>query len=594
MVHLQSGIVRLDIMPLTTGSSTSATRLPSHEGTRSVETRQLTYGLIVILLVMISGMLFTLEGWKARTPAFDMLTYFNSAENLLKNGTPARYGDVSSYGAFSPPGSTWLMAPGMLALKDPRLYEKVGSALLHFATLLGVFFLARDVFGIRCAYLSVVLYGLSGLGLAFAGSIWPIGHPAFFVWMAYFAVRWVTHKEPQYLAAAIAVWGVGMYHDMAITPAVLALPVLWMTYRPPFFSRLHLLVAILVLAVWYPFLRFEMSRGFRDLESLLLLHNIMPSDYKVAWCDSGLSLKSLPSTSAPSVSDTGTLQKRRNSGLIILGRVIRLAGRIGDKLIANFQEETPFRRIRITLLLLTLFTLVSFGMNIPFLDARSGSWISRALGAARGVDQTKTAAFVLALAVPWLTLVLVAEPGRPERFFWLWPLQVIALVASVTNVGARLPMPRPLLWIGMVMVIAAVATPTLKSHFERWLRNGWAGSDPEELKVVDYVADQIHEGGREHAAIGYQIFVYEFMPKYAIIDRQYKVGAEFDFLFKHWHSIANTDQCAEGISPNDEYRIVQTRPKDGQGEPRQYFAVPSDKRFRPLRRFDLYQVFKGN
>src|SRR5207247_2275078 len=92
--------------------------------------------------------------------------------------------------------------------------------------------------------------------------------------------------------------------------------------------------------------------------------------------------------------------------------------------------------------------------------------------------------------------------------------------------------------------------------------------------------------------IGYQLFIYQFMANYNIIDRQYKVGAEFDLLFKYRHRIANIDQCAEGLSPVDEYRIVQTRRKNGQDEPRHYFDVPLDKGFRLMRSFDLYEVFK--
>src|SRR5262250_814163 len=170
--------------------------------TLSVETREVIVGFAIVLLVTIIGMLLTLQGWKSRPPAFDMLTYFNSAERLLKTGTPARYGDVSSYGSFPPGGTTWLMAPGMLLFHDPRLYEKFGGTLLHLGTLLGVFLLARRSFGMRCAYLSVILYGLSGLGLWFAGSLYPIRHPFFYVWLAHFAVRWVTCRGAKYLAAA--------------------------------------------------------------------------------------------------------------------------------------------------------------------------------------------------------------------------------------------------------------------------------------------------------------------------------------------------------------------------------------------------------
>jgi hypothetical protein len=218
--------------------------------------------------------------------------------------------------------------------------------------------------------------------------------------------------------------------------------------------------------------------------------------------------------------------------------------------------------------------------------------VSRAVAAAQVEDETKTGAFVLSLVVPWLILLVVAEPGRPERFFWIWPLQAIALAAFIMNVMVRLRIPSPVLRISQMMFIGAVLIQPIKSHLEPWLRNGWAGSDPEEVQVVDYVANQLRSDARENAAVGYQIFIYPFMANYKIIDRQYKVGAEFDLLFKYRHGIGNTDQCAEGVSPADEYRIVQTRPKDGEAEPRHYFEAPLDKRFRLLRSFDLYRVYK--
>jgi hypothetical protein len=70
------------------------------------------------------------------------------------------------------------------------------------------------------------------------------------------------------------------------------------------------------------------------------------------------------------------------------------------------------------------------------------------------------------------------------------------------------------------------------------------------------------------------------------------VGAEFDYLFKHWHGVTNTDQCAEGLSPLDEYRIMQTKAQDGKGTPRLYFDVPLSRNFKLMRQFGSYQVFK--
>jgi hypothetical protein len=578
-----------------TETSALAKPLLARKVTMPIEARQLVYGLVIVLLVTTIGMLLTLQGWKSRIPAFDMLTYFNGAEDLIKTGAPARYGDLSSYGSFKTPGTTWLMAPGMLVLHDPRLYEKLDSALLYLGTLLGVFLLARTVLGIWCAYLSVVVYGLSGLGLSFAGSLWPIGHPFFYVWIVYFAIQWATRKDAKYLAAATVTWALGMYVAMAITPAILVLPALWLFYRPPLFTRLHLLVAVLTLAVWYPYLQFETGRGFADLRSQLLREHVLPANYKEAWCDPNLPLKYVNSASTASLSDAAALPETQSSALNLLDRLMRRGGRVADGLLADLQQVTPVPGISALLLLLMLISLVTLSLTVLVPQTRiPKSWISRAIVPLKDVDRTKTASFVLSLAAPWLLLLMVAEPGRPERFFWLWPLQAIALVAFVTNVAPSVRLPGLTIWIGQMILIGALLIPALQSHLAPWLRDGWAGSDAKEVQVVDYVGNQLHADGRQQAAIGYQIFLYEFMPKYNILNRQYKVGAEFDFLFKHWDGIANTDQCAEGVSPNDEYRIVQTRRIGDESAPSELFDVPLAKGFHLLQSFDSYQVFKRN
>jgi hypothetical protein len=207
-------------------------------------------------------------------------------------------------------------------------------------------------------------------------------------------------------------------------------------------------------------------------------------------------------------------------------------------------------------------------------------------------NKIETELFVLSLVVPWLTLLIVAELDNQGRFFWLWPLQAIALSAFITNIMARLRMPTFLLWLSYLVLTGALVISPFHSHMKRWLENGWAGSDAQEVQVVDYVANQLRSDGIHHTAIGYQIFIYDFMANYNIIDSQYKVGAEFDLLFKYRHQIANTNQCAEGLSSRDQYRIVQTKRKNGEEQPSQYFYVPQDRRFRLIQSFDSYQVFK--
>jgi hypothetical protein len=201
---------------------------------------------------------------------------------------------------------------------------------------------------------------------------------------------------------------------------------------------------------------------------------------------------------------------------------------------------------------------------------------------------------VVALAVPWLLLFAVAEPGISERFLWLWPLQALVLAAFVAVLLPRLGVPRSAIWLAQALLVFAVLWNSfLVSRVEDWHADGWAGRDAPEVRVVDYITSDINTESRDRASIGYQLFVYPFMANYHVVSSQYKVGAEFDVLFKYRHGIENADTCAEGVSPQDDYRIVQTRPKDGEDEPRNYFDLPLDNRFRFVRQVGTYQIFKA-
>jgi hypothetical protein len=200
---------------------------------------------------------------------------------------------------------------------------------------------------------------------------------------------------------------------------------------------------------------------------------------------------------------------------------------------------------------------------------------------------------VFCLLIPWIILVIVAEPGKPERLSWLWPTKVIFLSASVTYFLRRFAAPKWAVAAAQCAVaLVLVANPFLVGRVNSWARNGWAGQDAEEIQALDTIARKVKAEGKNQAAIGYQVFIYPFMANYNITNPIYKAGAEFDLLFKYRHAVANTNQCPEGLSPADEYRIVQTRPKSGEEQPEHYFHVPPDPRFRLIQSFDLYQVFK--
>src|SRR5262249_50095074 len=179
--------------------------------------RRNTAGAILVVLVVRSiGTTLAFQRWKSRIQGGDFLLYIDSAHELITNGRLPDRGTLTSFASYAPPGTAWLMVPGVLLFTDPRLYEYPGSTILYFGTLVGIFLLARAYFGVGCALLAVVIYGLSFLGLGNASGLWPRGHPFFYVWMVYWTTRWVMSRKTTYLAAAIVTWAAGMYVFMEI------------------------------------------------------------------------------------------------------------------------------------------------------------------------------------------------------------------------------------------------------------------------------------------------------------------------------------------------------------------------------------------
>jgi hypothetical protein len=241
-----------------------------------------------------------------------------------------------------------------------------------------------------------------------------------------------------------------------------------------------------------------------------------------------------------------------------------------DGLLATFGEAVRVRAGASVFLLITLGSMVV-------------AWASRSERARH---------LVISLAVPWAILALVAEPGKTERFLWLWPLQVIFVAAGVRYVMSRLNVPRQVAWgLQLVLVLLLVADP-VQVRINEWLRSGWEGPDAEEVLVVDYAATHLRAEGMDVAAIGYETFVYPFMARYHAIDPHYKVGAEFDLLFRYRYGIVNLDTCAEGVSPADDYRIVQERPQVAPGAPVQFFDVPSDGSFQQVGGVASYSLLR--
>lgn len=647
-------------------------------GIAHIERFQTVYGVIVVLAVSFVATVLTVQGWRSRIPAPDLVTVIRAAHALVSTGALPEHADVGSYGSFNTPGPAWLMVPSTLLFHDPRLSEYIGAALLHLLTLTAVFLLGRKYFGTGCGCLAVVLYGLSAQGLWWAGSLWTFGSPDMFILLAYLASEWVTRRDGRFLAAAVGAYALGMYVDLALAPAIAVLPVIWFVYRPPVTLKPLLAAAGIVLIIWFPYLRFEAGRNFADLRSQFLLQNILPSNVSRSWCDPTRKLKvwpvnaRAPALTAHTPAPTGhPIANATPAGDSRLARLENgLESKFRDRLLGNFLVTRLSARdaVGTALLLIVLASLVL--LCVPGSPRRSqrpdrappvtqdasrtrprlmsrvavgavvvavGTWfvlrqlvftgqlpsvvrglvallllagvalifssftqvIDRLLKRGGVHIQSEEQArrrrlVVVALGVPWLILIALAEPGVPARFLWLLPLQALVLAAFFTVFLRRLGVGRPVVWLAQgLLVFAFLWNSFLIDRVDAWRADGWSGHDAAEVRAVDYIAADLHKEGRDRASIGYRVFVYPFMVNYHSVSSNYKVGNQFDVLFKYGHGIENIDRCAEGVSPRDDYRIVQTRPLNQEDPPINYFNVSLGNRFKLVRQIGTYRVFKA-
>jgi hypothetical protein len=618
----------------------------------------------VVSLVWIVGMVLALQGWKSRDLTFDLLPYVDSAHEFLATWSLPDRGTLTSYASYAPPGISWLILPGVYLFDDPRLYEYVGSSALYLGTLIGIFAVAKMFFGVECAALSVLLYGLSELGLFYSRSLWPRGHPFFYVWFVYWVAKWVTTPRSGYLAAAIFTWAAGMYVFMEVAPAIFVLPLVWLFYRPPISLKPVLVASICTIVLWFPYLRLEANRGFVDLKSQVLRQDLLGDDFRRSWCDPTLALVSsdvnagqASASQAPASKFSGTFHlltgnfsvhthaMRLALLLLIVGTCmlilatgtrtntpepftkdalwnfwlgpfaicIILAGAVANEwTIARFGtidgvlESPTILKIRVfqsglfLIGLLLIFRNTVFGLlihaknafallgnlrsNLQLFLERSGMDITRLR---HGPDARL---LVLSLAIPWLTLlVAVEDASHLERFWWLWPMQVIILAAAATSLRPTLRLPRIAGFALAASLIGLIVVPQVSDGVNA-VKNGWSGSDSDDFRTADYLARQI--APRKEVALGYQTFIWRFMAQYNVVDPRYKIGADFDLLFRDLHGVSNIDRCAEGVSPNDEFRIIQSTPPWTDPVGKGYVEVPEDKNFQFLEQIGSYRIYK--
>jgi len=230
---------------------------------------------LILLFLSISTVSLVLSqcGWKNSFIGTDSLVGIGQAREFLHSGHVPQKACLSSFGSYIPPGSAWLMIPGV-ATGVQEFYERPGACVLFLITLVGIFVLSRQSFGDYASLGATAFFAFSDFGMNWATNLWPRGHAAFYVWMAALTVMWVRQRRAWILDGIILTFALGMYVHMEMAFAILAVGVCWVVYRPPIRIAPLALGLILSFVIWIPYLTFEMSRDFTDLRSQLLRHEM--------------------------------------------------------------------------------------------------------------------------------------------------------------------------------------------------------------------------------------------------------------------------------------------------------------------------------
>lgn len=622
--------------------------------------------VIVIFLTVAVTSILTLQGWKGRFPGEDLVPHVRLAWQLLENGQIPTHAGISSRGTFNPPGTIFLTAIGVALFDDPRLWEFGGSLLPFAGTLIGLLLLARQYLKLRDALWVPVLYAFSPWGFFFSSSLWPRGHPFFYVWMLFFAGLWVSQRKDRYLAAAIVVWAAGMYVFMEIITAVLLLPVLWYLYRPPVRLRWLVFATLLSILIWYPYLSFEEGRGFGDLGALLIpqvfgqgIRNPETSQLKPLQNQTCvISSKTLDEGNSPDSQTPASSQSRGSDPFLTFRSVSMKAIAplwmlttnnlvLSTNGLENLVRVSPGIPFVFPFLLFCVLAglfllgiqawpatgrrLVSLIMHLPapatsFMGGSSivfgtllmlvfafpNRWMS-SLTLDRSVSQTRVfeatqmgfclivlgsllllrrnilesilkwignrvtltqlpvclhrkrcGVLWIGLVVPWLTLLILIDFGHYTRLLWLWPVQLLILYLFVVQGAKRLLGEKHgmlLSNLGMVSLLF-LTNPLATGRISSWYHAGWEGQDANEVRILNSLATDMKDRGLSQSSIGY------YMPSRLDAvggdwsgqhakDSVYKLAMDLDMLLWAQHGVVNTDTCANGLSVNDTYRILQ-------------------------------------
>ncbi|OGO46347.1 MAG: hypothetical protein A2Z30_07070 [Chloroflexi bacterium RBG_16_64_43] len=121
--------------------------------------------MLLLFFLAAAVILLRTQGWRAgRLNNPDMLPYYSGALALVQSGALPDRGDISSYSSYSPPGTAYLMVPGLLLTHDARLQRVPGDALVFAGTILLLYLAVTPILGRGIGVTAAAATAVSSIG----------------------------------------------------------------------------------------------------------------------------------------------------------------------------------------------------------------------------------------------------------------------------------------------------------------------------------------------------------------------------------------------------------------------------------------------
>lgn len=508
-------------------------------------------GRILVLFAFLVLLVLALAVQSAQIPSypvkFDQAQVLSLAKEALTGGLVPVHGILNSLKAYNPPFFVWLYILPMAMTEDPSVQLVLPALVLHAASMVILFLLGERYIGPKAGLAAAAVYAFSPQGLYFGHSSWAQGLLAsFYLLLILCLSRWLLEGKAWHAAPALllAAWATGIHWAGALTLGVVILLPLAFRARPK--AAPLLAGAVLSLLIWAPYLGFEKGRSFSDLRALLEGPLKTPGAHELT----GLCV------------DT--------KGLARKGGVREGSGYLREIVHARWPWAYRFLRAAAGM-------VAAMGINFHWAPLSPEPWV----GTWREVTGFAVTTFLFLAGLVVLVRRVAMGPSKPEAFILLG----FVIPAFLQNLSPHTTLGRPdaaWLFFGPQALIVSYVVASPRGIPWRMARLGAAlllflallvNSYGElagvarslkaplhpQRRLVSWIARDAAADGKGRVSIRYDFLrdrpEWCWIVPYSLVDRAYKVGAEFDYLLG-LHGIENSEKASDGWATDPSYIVV--------------------------------------